>query len=266
VPGHSVLSTATDLQNVLGVRNDIITHSQWARLLLGLSLVFALFHGSALLLGSDRGQAGLIVGTLVLAATLAVECLLWGRTLAGAADKLGLGWPHWPGLAGAGGACVLLALTTLAFLRFSHSSAELIPGAIWLLPGLFAQGGIAEELLFRGYLFGHLRGGRTFWQAAALATLPFTSVHLILFLTMPWPVALAALILSVVLSFPLAYLFELGGASIRPPAILHCVIQGTVKVLTVSGEAASSFPLVWMAASAILPISVMLVPRTDKKA
>ena len=97
-------------------------------------------------------------------------------------------------------------------------------------------------------------------RAASLATLPFAAVHLLMFLTMPWPVAAAALLLSLVLSFPLAALFELGGATIWPPAVVHFVVQGTVKVLSVSGESAAVFPLVWMAASALLPLPVLFHP------
>ena len=78
---------------------------------------------------------------------------------------------------------------------------------------------------------------------------------------MPWPIALAALVLSVVLSFPLAHLFELGNHTIWAPALLHFVIQATVKVVVVSGDSAAVFPLVWMAASALLPQLVLLVPR-----
>jgi membrane protease YdiL (CAAX protease family) len=44
---------------------------------------------------------------------------------------------------------------------------------------------VAEEVLFRGYLFGHLRRGRSFWRAAVLSMLPFVCVHLLLFFTMP---------------------------------------------------------------------------------
>jgi membrane protease YdiL (CAAX protease family) len=66
------------------------------------------------------------------------------------------------------------------------------PGWLWLLPGLFAQAGIAEEVLFRGYLFRHVREGRSFWRAAAVASGPFVLVHLILFLTMSWPLAAAS--------------------------------------------------------------------------
>ena len=45
----------------------------WCRLVLGLFLVFGLFHGSATILGSDRGQSGILIGTLVVAATAAAD-------------------------------------------------------------------------------------------------------------------------------------------------------------------------------------------------
>jgi len=38
-------------------------------------------------------------------------------------------------------------------------------------------------------------------------------------------------------------------------------VQGALKVLVVSGESSGSLPLVWMAASAVLPYLVFLVPR-----
>jgi membrane protease YdiL (CAAX protease family) len=40
------------------------------------------------------------------------------------------------------------------------------PGWTLLVGGLFAQAGIAEEVLFRVYLFRHIREGRAFWPAA----------------------------------------------------------------------------------------------------
>ncbi len=125
----------------------------------------------------------------------------------------------------------MLALVVPVFAMVQGSTLTLLPGWLALVPGLFAQGGIAEEVLFRGYLFGHLRRGRTFWRAAALSMLPFAAVHLLLFTTMPWPIALAALTLSVALSVPLAHLFELGGSTIWAPALLHAVIQGAVKIV-----------------------------------
>jgi hypothetical protein len=91
--------------------------------------------------------------------------------------------------------------------------------------------------------------------------LPFVGVHLFLFLTMPWPIALAAVLLAVALSFPFAHLFEIGGATIWAPALLHFIIQGTVKVVVVSGDGRPAFPLVWMLASALVPWLSLLVAR-----
>ena len=93
--------------------------------------------------------------------------------------------------------------------------------------------------------------------------LPFVSVHLVLFLSMPWPIALASVLLAVVISFPLAYLFELGGETIWAPALLHFVIQATVKVVVFS-QGAESFALVWMAASALIPLLVFTVRSSTR--
>jgi len=233
--------------------------AQWARLVLELIAVFAVFQWSAVALGSDRGQAGLIVGALVVSATVAVECAWPGQTLTSAVRGVGLAMPARRGIIASLSICALLLLVVPLFVLVTGAIVTLEIRSLRLLPGLFGQAGIAEEVLFRGYLFGHLRAGRSFWRAALLAMLPFALVHLLMFLTMPWPVALAALLLSIVLSFPLAHLFELGGRTVWPPALLHFVVQGTAKLVVFSGEEASTFPIVWMGASAVLPMFVMLI-------
>ena len=235
--------------------------SQWLRLLLGLILVFGLFQWSAVALTSDRGQSGVIVGLLVVGATIALERLLFGGRIFDAARTLGLGLPRAKGLLVVVGLGVLLFLVVWLFAQATGASLRLFPSWISLVPGLFMQAGVAEELLFRGYLFNHLRRGRSFWRAATISMVPFVGVHLFLFLTMPWPVALAAVLLAVVLSFPLAHLFEMGGATIWAPALLHFIIQGTVKVIVVSGDASTLFPLAWMLASALLPLLSLSVVR-----
>ena len=229
----------------------------WRRLVLSLAVIFGLFHGSAVAFGSDRGQRGILVGAMVVAATVAADRLLL-RHRGSVIRGLGLGRPKPLGLIAAAATSAILLVVGLLFARSQGLSATFYPGWISLLPGLFAQAGIAEEVLFRGYLFGHVRVGRTFWRAAALSMLPFVGVHLVMFFTMPWPIALAAVLLASVISFPLAYLFELGGNTIWPPALLHFVIQGAVKVV-VFREGAESFALVWMIASAVVPLIVLTV-------
>lgn len=247
--------------NHLSVPGSVNGSSQWLRLLLGLSVIFGLFQWSAVTLASSRGEAGLIVGLLVVGGTLAAERLLFGQRVFAAARTLGLGAPRAQGLLIVGGIVVVLSSVVYSFALTTGASLSLFPGWISLLPGLFAQAGVAEEILFRGYLFGHLRRGRSFWRAATVSMLPFVGVHLFLFFTMPWPIAVAAVLLAVALSFPLAHLFEVGGATIWAPALLHFIIQGTVKVVVVSGDGTSIFPLVWMVASALIPLPSLLVAR-----
>ena len=88
--------------------------------------------------------------------------------------------------------------------------------------------------------------------------LPFVAVHLVLFATMPWPIALASVLLSIIISYPLAHLYELGGNTIWGPAPLHFVTQGTLKVLVIS-DRPELFALAWMAASALAPLLVFAV-------
>jgi len=233
----------------------------WLRLVSGLVAAFTLFQWSAVALGSDRGQAGIVVGALVTGATLAVERVWFAATLPGAARSVGLGAPRQSALLASTVVSGLLVLTVPLY--------ALTTGWRWTmevdwwkrLPGLAAQAGVAEEVLFRGYLFGHLRRGRSFWRAASISMLPFVAVHLLMFFTMPWPVAGASLLLAVFISFPMAHLYEVGHATIWGPALLHFVVQGTVKSIHLDGESAAAFPLVWMAACAVVPLLTLFVPR-----
>jgi len=229
------------------------------RLLVGLAAVFALFQWSATALGSDRGQAGLAVCALVVTALLVVERALFGESWRGAFRALGFGTPATRGLVAA---VALSAALLLVFPVYSYvTGASTTLATPWLALGLFAQAGIAEESLFRGYLFGRLRRTRSFWRAAALSMPPFVLVHLWLFATMDWMVATAAVALSVVTSFPLARLFDLGGRTIWAPAILHAVIQGAIKLILIDGDL--RFPLIWMAACAIVPMLVFVMPVAE---
>ena len=232
--------------------------SEWFRLVAGLFVVFGLFHGSATILESDRGQRGILIGMLVVAATAMADRFVVRQRREVVGPYLGLGRPRATGLVVAGGVTVLLLISAWLFVRARGLWPALYPAWVSLLPGLFAQGGIAEEALFRGYLFGRIRVGRTFWRAASLSMLPFVAVHVLLFFSMPWPIALASVLLAVVISFPLAWLFELGGGTIWAPALLHFVIQATVKVL-VFPSGAESFALFWMAASAVVPLLVFTI-------
>ena len=223
-----------------------------------LFVIYLLFDRLATALGSTRGQAGILVGFVVVAATLAAQAWIFGQRPADAARWLGLGRPATRGVlaAVAVGAMLLLVVPLFAWAR----GVEVVPVANGArhVPGLFAQAGIAEETLFRGYLFHNLRATRSFWGATGLAMLPFAAVHLVMFATMPWPVALAGLLLALAVTPPMARLFELGGNTIWAPAVLHFVIQGAIKLVELPG-AIPPFALVWMAAAATIPWLVFVL-------
>jgi membrane protease YdiL (CAAX protease family) len=227
----------------------------------GFLFIWLVLDRSALSLGSFRGEAGILVALLTVLAAVVVERALFGRGPAKAVEALGFGTPARNGLLTA----LLLSAGLLAFFPIYAAMTQTplrIAEGWWLLaPGLFAQAGIAEEALFRGFLYRHVRRGRGFWRAALIASLPFIAVHLLLFRTLDFPLALAALLVSVSLSFPLAHLFELSRSSIWPGALLHFVVQGAIKLVVAPAESLMPMAMAWMLLATLAPWLVFLVKR-----
>jgi len=234
------------------------------KFLAGFAAVFSLFQFLGSELESGRGEAGLLIGAIITLATLLTDKWLTGEPLRKVYYSLGLGMPSMKGILLALAASLLMLLIIPVMIIYTNASWTMYPGWLGLLPGLFAQSGIAEETLFRGYLFRHLRKGRTFIRAAVIASIPFIAAHSILFFTMPWVIALASLLLSAIISFPLARLFEVGGNTIWAPAILHFVVQSAVKVIVIEGPA-FNFPLIWMLAAAVIPFVVFVYRPTGEE-
>jgi membrane protease YdiL (CAAX protease family) len=227
--------------------------------LLGFVALWLTLDRLAASFGSTRGEAGLLVCAAVLVLAVAIEVLLTGRNFPAAVRALGLTMPCRHGLFGslALGAALLFfyPLVSLA----TGMQITLQPQWLSFVPGIFAQAGIAEETVFRGFLFRHLRIGRTFWRAAILSAIPFCAVHLLLFMTLDFPVALASFLLSLSLSFPLAWLFERSGNSIWPAAILHSLIQGSIKLMQMDERIFLPTAIAWMCLSSAVPWLLFLV-------
>jgi membrane protease YdiL (CAAX protease family) len=229
---------------------------RWAPLLTGFVVLFLVMQGLAGALNSVRGEAGLVVAAATVGAALLATRLAFAPTWMESVKALGLGAPRMKGVAVAIALCLLLLCVIPFHLTVRGGAAGFYPNAAWLALGVFAQAGVAEETVFRGFLYGHIRRSHPFWRAALISMAPFAAVHLMLFATMPWPIALAALLLSVVVSFPLARLYDLGGGTVWAPALAHAVVQGGVKLVVIQDP---SFPIVWMAAGALLPWLVFVV-------
>jgi membrane protease YdiL (CAAX protease family) len=232
---------------------------QYWRLLLGGALAFLAFDRAAALTGSTFGQAGLLVAAVAVTTTALAERLLFPKPWRALFGSLGFGRPAARGVVAALMIGAVMTAFFPVFARVSGTSMALRDGWPWLMPGLFAQGGVAEECLFRGYVFGHLSAARGFWRAAWLSVPPFVLAHLLLFVYMPAPVAGAATLLALVMSFPLARLYALGGRTIWAPALLHFVAQGAVKLAVVPDDRQMALAMAWMGVCALAPWAVFVI-------
>ena len=235
--------------------------------LLGFFLFWVVLDRSATELGSTMGEGGWIVCALVIVTAVAIEVFVFGRTLRGAAIGIGLrpGRRNIVAWAAAGSAAMLLYYPAYALV--TGTPISLRSDWLALLPGLFLQAGIAEEVVFRGFLFHHLRGAWPFWRAATLSAIPFVAVHLLLFTTMDFALALASVLLSLALLFPLSWLFEVSRGSILAPALVHFVVQGSIKIVAVPEGALPALAIGWMAVAALAPwLYFRLRPRAGQPA
>lgn len=223
-------------------------------------LLYFVFDRLAAVLDSTRGEAGVIVGAVIIGLAVLAERWLTGASLRACLVALGLDVPRTAALL----AAVALAAALLACLPLLAAlvGAELAlrDGATLLALGMFVQGGVAEEVLFRGFMYRHLRRTRTFWSAATLSAVPFAAAHVPLFWTLEPAVAVLALAMAIAWSFPLARLFDRAGGSIWPCAIVHAVIQSGIKVLVDDDAAFQTLAIAWVALGIAAPWLFFLLP------
>jgi membrane protease YdiL (CAAX protease family) len=240
--------------------------SPWQELgaiLAGFLCIWLAFDRTAQLTHSTLGEAGVLICAVVVATALVVEKLLFNRSLPEALRALGLGYPH--------PRTMLVALFVSAMLLAFYPAFSLVTGAkltwrdnwFWLAVGLFAQAGIAEEVLFRGYLFGHFRNKRTFWHAAMLSLLPFVAVHLLLFASLDWSIALASTLLSVATVFPFCYICDRNRRTIWASAVIHWVIQGAIELVIVPDGFYLPVAIGWMTICATVPYFVFAFRKQE---
>jgi membrane protease YdiL (CAAX protease family) len=235
--------------------------SAFVKLTVGFALIYLVLDRSATWTNSLFGEYGVLICALVIAAALLVERLLFGTMTRHALAALGFGRPSQRGLLAALLASLLLLAYLPIFILVTGQPLTLRDGWPWIALGVLLQGGIAEELLWRGYLFRRLRATRSFWRAATIGMLFMVAQHTLLLWSLPLPIALAALGVALGTSFPLAHLFEVGGNTVWGAALLHCVIQGTFKVVVVPQASTLPVLLGWMAASVVVPYVALLVRR-----
>ena len=191
---------------------------------------------------------------------VAVEWVLYRVRPVEALRSIGLGRPQWRGLLLAAVVSGLVLLVYPLYAAVSGSAMSLVPGWFWVLVGVFAFHGVAEELVWRGFAFRRLREGRSFWTAVWW-TMPLIAVtHLPIVFTVDPVVGIGAMVVAAVTSIPFSYLYETGGRTVWAPALLHTAID-SFKLLVIPAAAVSTFSLLLVAVSIVVPLLVLAVPR-----
>lgn len=132
------------------------------------------------------------------------------------------------------------------YVRSIDAPSSLTPGWLPILLGVILVNGVAEEVIHRAFIFGHLRETRSFWTSATISAGIFGVQHLYLLLTIGTVGGMASVALALAVAFPLAFLYECGGNSLGAAAILH-TSSNAPMMLFVIPEAASEVLLPHMA-------------------
>ncbi len=218
------------------------------RILAGAAVMFVVLQGGLTLLipRFDQTSSALIVATAMFGVAAVIERLAFGRDVRRGLLALGFGRPR----PGALAAATIIGVAMLAFFPL-YSAATGTPLSLkadwlWVLLGAIALNGLAEEALFRGFVFGHLRqAGHSFLRAGLISMAIFGAVHLFLFASNPFIVALLATLLAISAAFPFAFLYERAGRTIWAGVILH-VAAHAFRLFDVSDDQMLTVGSAWI--------------------
>ena len=223
-------------------------------------IVFLLMHFTGIIAGDlPYIYNAIITFSVTFLSLLVLDKLYSGRSFKQVISDLGFRSTHFQN--------IVPGILIFFFLLFTYPllalllDAELVLHEEWLmnLVGVCLTGGLAEEIFFRGFLFRHLREKMTFSRAALISMTLFTIAHLMMFVYMPWPVALLSTILAITMSIPLGYLFERGNNSVWSPAIVHATARTIGLVITTTEHKFMNMSLYWLVTCMIVPWLVLLI-------
>jgi membrane protease YdiL (CAAX protease family) len=212
-------------------------------------LILFLVYRTLLLLSAtiDWTITMLLVCGLVIIGSVLARKWITGETWAQATRQVGLGRPRW-------GAVWISLLGSVLLLSFfplystiTGTALSLKSNWFWILLGMVAGVGVSEETLFRGYAFHYLNERWSFWRAATISMVLFALMHLLLLFWMPFVLAVAAILLSIIAAYPMAYLFNKCNHTIWAGVLLHSIALAT-NLFVIPEAVSASLSLVWIVA------------------
>jgi membrane protease YdiL (CAAX protease family) len=256
--GHAISSAGDPPPSAQSGRGGLI------RILIGYVVAYGAFESTAQLAASlDLAWRQILIALAGFVAVLAAEMVLFRQAAGAALVRLGLGRPSAWSLLVALGLSLLLLAAYPAIAWLTGARFALQPGWPLLAVGIFLMNGISEETIYRGYLFRHLREGRTFRRAVLLGIVLHAAAHLPILATAGVVVGLSAVLVSVATFPTYAYLFERGRDTVWAPALIHFA-SDTIKLVIAAGALADpamqTATLLWLVVIAAAPYLVFAIP------
>ncbi len=137
---------------------------------------------------------------------------------------LGLGPPAYRALVPALTAGGLTLLVYVAGAAATGVTLELRSNWPVVLLSALLLHGVAEELVWRGFVFGHLRRTRSFWPAIAWSIPLIALTHVAIIVSNGPLLGGLAVASAAITCLPLSYLRERGGGTIWAPAVTHGLV------------------------------------------
>jgi membrane protease YdiL (CAAX protease family) len=175
------------------------------------------------------------------------------------ARRIGLGPPNARGLLAAtivgGGVFAAYVVGAALF------GIDLEVRANWptVLVGALLFHGLAEELVWRGFAFGHLRRRHRFWGAIAWSVPLIALTHVPIIAGNGVAIGTLAVLTAAVTCLPFAYLWEQSGRTVWAPAIVHG-LQGTWQLF--ERTYGDGFSVLILVTSLTVPLTAFLFRRS----
>jgi membrane protease YdiL (CAAX protease family) len=233
------------------------TPATWARFLLGFLILWAVLAGTSS--GDPTARWGPAILAVVVAASLGVSRGLYRLPRRDAVQALGLGRPDRRSLTVSAVVSALVLLVWPATVLLSGASIPLRPDWPVVLLGILTLHGLAEELVWRGYVFRRLAQGRSFWPAVCWSMPLIAVTHIPIVVTSGPAIGGGAMLVAAVTSIALSRLYAMGGGTLWAPALLHTAID-SFKLVILPAAALAIYPFLIISFSLVVPLLVLVVP------
>jgi membrane protease YdiL (CAAX protease family) len=230
------------------------------RFLLGFLILWAVLAGTSA--GDPTARWGPLVLLAVAASAFAVSRWLFGTSAREAVRALGLGRPTGRSLAVSAVVSFLVLLVWPTTALVSGAAIALRPDWPVLLLGVFALHGLAEEMVWRGYVFRRLSARRAFWPAVGWSMPLIAATHIPIVVAAGPAIGLSAMLVAAVTTIPLSRLYVLGGGTVWAPALLHTAIDA-FKLVALPAAAQAVYPGLVIGFGLAAPLLVLAF-RSDR--